>query len=332
MKLCVPIQALDGLDSAVEAHLPAAEYLLFFDTETREVEQVSLADDAPGKKRPPQFDVVLCGSVDRATKEVLAAREILAFGTEAATAAAAIAEFEAAGVRPTTDSKCAGHGHGGCGGKGKDGAGHAHRQGGGCSGHAQEGEQASGCCGGQEHAEGPAGGACGEHAQSDPPGKTHGGRACGGKSGDAAHEAHEAHEGGHGGGCGRCGKHGHGVAGQARAPLHGDASGALRVAVSSQNRRTVTDHAGRCRKFWIYEIFADKVGNKTMLELPIEQTLHASELDNNHPLADAHVLITAGMSPFLYQRLQHAGIRPFVTDESDPDKAVRMLLERVEHA
>ena len=104
---------------------------------------------------------------------------------------------------------------------------------------------------------------------------------------------------------------------------------ALRIAVSSQNRRTVTDHAGRCRKFWVYEIRQNKVDNKTLRELSMEQTLHSAQLGDDHPLDDVHVLITAGMSPYLFQRLQRGGIKPFVTDEADPDKAVQMLLDKV---
>jgi predicted Fe-Mo cluster-binding NifX family protein len=69
-----------------------------------------------------------------------------------------------------------------------------------------------------------------------------------------------------------------------------------------------------------------------LCELTQEQTLHSSPLGDNHPLNDVHVMITAGMSPFLYQRLQRGGIRPFVTEETDPDKAVRMLLEKVAQA
>lgn len=104
---------------------------------------------------------------------------------------------------------------------------------------------------------------------------------------------------------------------------------ALRIAVSSQNRKTVTDHAGRCRKFWVYEVRQNKVHNKTLRELTLEQTLHSAPLGDDHPLDDVHVMITAGMSPFLYQRLQRGGIKGFVTDESDPDKAVQMLLDKV---
>ena len=103
----------------------------------------------------------------------------------------------------------------------------------------------------------------------------------------------------------------------------------LKIAVSSQNRKTITDHAGRCRKFWVYEIRGNKVDNKTLRELSMEQTLHSSSLGDGHPLDDVHVMITSGMSPFLYQRLERGGIKPYVTEESDPDKAVALLLDKV---
>jgi predicted Fe-Mo cluster-binding NifX family protein len=103
----------------------------------------------------------------------------------------------------------------------------------------------------------------------------------------------------------------------------------LRIAVSSQNLKTVTGHAGRCRRFWIYEIRENRLAGRTLCELTPEQTLHSAPLAERHPLAGVHVMITANVTPFLYQRLARAGIRPFVTDEPDPDKALRMLLEKV---
>jgi predicted Fe-Mo cluster-binding NifX family protein len=104
---------------------------------------------------------------------------------------------------------------------------------------------------------------------------------------------------------------------------------ALRIAVSSQDRRTVTGHALRCRRFWVYEIRRNGIDDKTLRELAPDQTLHATELGENHPLDDVHVMITSGMTPFLYQRLRRGGIKPYVTEESEPDRAVRMLLEKV---
>ncbi|MDR1934488.1 MAG: hypothetical protein LBS49_02695 [Candidatus Accumulibacter sp.] len=264
MKLCVPVRVPAGLESCVEPHLPHAEHLLFFDTDTRDIRHVALREHQPDAAGPPRFDAVLCGSVDKATKAALAEKGILAFGTEARTAGEAIAEFEAA-VFPAGRP-----GAGSGGGKGEKG-GH------GCHG--------GGACGGQKHGAGH--------------GHPEGGCACGG------HDRHRD---------------------AFSRKMHADA---LKIAVSSQNRKTVTEHAGRCRKFWVYQIRGNRIDDKTLRELTPEQTLHSSPLGDGHPLDDVHVLISSGMSPFLYQRLQRGGIRPFVTDESDPDRAVQMLLEKV---
>jgi predicted Fe-Mo cluster-binding NifX family protein len=228
MKLCIPVRFPAGLESCIEPHLPNAEHLLFFDTGTREIRHIDLREY---RGEAPQFDVVLCTSVDRATRDALTEKEILAAGTAARTAGEAIAEFE-------TRDRHAGDEHG----QGVKGSGH--------------------------------------------------------------HEAHAV---------------------ISRKML----ADALKIAVSSQDRRTITGHTGRCRRFWVYEIRGNRVDGKALRELTPAQTLHSSPLGNGHPLDDVHVLITAAVSPFLYQRLQRGGVKPFVTEESDPDEAVRMLLEKV---
>jgi len=296
MKLCVPVRVPNGLESCIEPHLPNAEHLVLFDTETREIQHVALREHAESGGEACLFDAVLCGSVDRATKDALVEKGVLAFGTEARTAGEAIAEFEAANPAAPRSGGCGGGSHagGGCckgGGHGNEEA-HGHE-------HGHEG----GCCGGGEG-----------HGKEA-------GHGCGGQGGCGGH-GHEHRDQGGGCGCGGQDRHQDAVARKMR-------SDALRIAVSSQNRKTVTDHAGRCRKFWVYEIRKNKVDNKALRELTLEQTLHSSQLGDDHPLDDVHVLITAGMSPFLYQRLQRGGIKPFVTDEADPDKAVQMLLDKV---
>ena len=101
----------------------------------------------------------------------------------------------------------------------------------------------------------------------------------------------------------------------------------MKIAVTSQNRRTVTEHAGKCRKFWVYEIEEGQVVNKTLLELPIEQSLHQSSLQEPHPLDTVQVLITAGMGPGLQRRLAAKGITALMTAETDPDQAVAAYLQ-----
>lgn len=101
----------------------------------------------------------------------------------------------------------------------------------------------------------------------------------------------------------------------------------MEIAVTSQNRKTITEHAGKCRKFWIYEIQEGSVAGKRLIELPIEQSFHASHHQLAEPLARVNVLITASMGAGLHQRLKQGGILPVITLEEDPDVAVRAFLE-----
>ena len=101
----------------------------------------------------------------------------------------------------------------------------------------------------------------------------------------------------------------------------------MKVAVASQNRKIVTGHAGKCRKFWIYDIEAKAVKNKRLLELPREQSFHEFRGTTLHPLAGVQVLITGGLGEGLARRLAAMGIEGLVTTETDPDRAVAAYLQ-----
>lgn len=297
MKLCIPIRSPNGLESALEPHLPHAEHLLFFDTETRQHSHLALREQAEASGAGVRIDAVLCGSFDRATSAALGRGGIRAFGTDAATAAEAIAEFESGALFLEAEASggCGGHGgEGGCCGGHHHGHEHAH-------GHGEGG----GCgCGGHDKKEGCAG---------------HGG--CGGQGHSGGHGHEDEHEHEDEGGCGD---------GHKLEPVELDLRGAAHVvAVCSQNRKTVTDHAGRCRNFWIYDIKRGQVVGKTLLRLPLEQSFHEMKGQQAHPLDGADVLVTGGMSPALQKRLLARGIKSIVTTETDPDQAVADLLEAV---
>lgn len=99
----------------------------------------------------------------------------------------------------------------------------------------------------------------------------------------------------------------------------------MQIAITSQNRKTITEHAGKCRKFWIYDINQEQIAERRLVELPIEQSFHAS-----HGLPEAltgvEVLISRGMGGNLYQRLISLGIQPLLTDSEDPDQAIADFL------
>ncbi len=96
----------------------------------------------------------------------------------------------------------------------------------------------------------------------------------------------------------------------------------MKIAVTSQNRKTITGHAGKCRKFWVYEVENNTVATKKLLELPIEQSFHESDHAAPHPLDGVNVLIAGGMGMGLQHRLKQKGILAVSTAETDPDQAV----------
>ncbi len=101
----------------------------------------------------------------------------------------------------------------------------------------------------------------------------------------------------------------------------------MKIAVTSQNKREITGHAGRCRKFWIYKVVDGKVGEKTLLELPKEQAFHESHGNHPHPLDDIQVFITGSMGMGLVNRMNAKGIEAIITQEKEPDKAVAAYLD-----
>ncbi|WP_314408047.1 hypothetical protein [Pseudomonas kuykendallii] len=97
------------------------------------------------------------------------------------------------------------------------------------------------------------------------------------------------------------------------------------IGVSSQDGRTVTGHAGRCRRFFL---FGDRGGPMMgTLELTAGQVLHRGPPGADHPLGRIKVLVTAGMRPGLQASLASCGIDVFITDEQSPELAVRRFLE-----
>lgn len=98
----------------------------------------------------------------------------------------------------------------------------------------------------------------------------------------------------------------------------------MKIAVTSQNIRSVTAHAGRCRKFWVYEL--PKGGadiNKQFIELETDETLHTMTSQLPAKLSGITVLITANLGDSLKQKLLKVGVATHLsTDEVTPDIAL----------
>ena len=100
----------------------------------------------------------------------------------------------------------------------------------------------------------------------------------------------------------------------------------MKIAVTSQNRREVTEHAGRCRKFWVFEADGEELIGRELLELAREESFHDSAGDAPHPLDGVDVLIAGSMGAGLRRRMARKGIRAVVTAEKDPERAARLWL------
>ena len=101
----------------------------------------------------------------------------------------------------------------------------------------------------------------------------------------------------------------------------------MKIAVTSQNFRTITGHAGKTRRFIIYETDAD--GNPTeveRLDLPKEMSIHAWP-GGPHPIDVADVLITGGCGDGFVRNMASRGIRVIRTSESDPVTAVKAVID-----
>jgi predicted Fe-Mo cluster-binding NifX family protein len=101
----------------------------------------------------------------------------------------------------------------------------------------------------------------------------------------------------------------------------------MRIAVSSQNYRSITGHAGKSRRFIVYDVTPDQGAEELeRLDLPKEMSMHEYHGDD-HPLfglgLDAIVTNSAG-NGFVH-RLGRRGIRVITTAETDIDTVLAAL-------
>ena len=101
----------------------------------------------------------------------------------------------------------------------------------------------------------------------------------------------------------------------------------MRIAVTSQNFRTVTGHAGHARRFLIFE------GNKAelpteigILDLDAQMVIHGFDKNASHPLDTMGVLITGSAGAGFIRHQAERGVQVVTTSESNPRVAVAAFL------
>ena len=101
----------------------------------------------------------------------------------------------------------------------------------------------------------------------------------------------------------------------------------MRVAVSSQNFRSITGHAGKSRRFLVYNLSPSQAPEEVeRLDLPKEMSLHEYHGDD-HPLfaLGLDAVVTASAGPGFIQRLGRRGIQVIATGETDIARALTAL-------
>ena len=98
------------------------------------------------------------------------------------------------------------------------------------------------------------------------------------------------------------------------------------IAVASQNFRTVTAHAGKTRRFILFEAAADRQPNEVgRLDLPPGMAFHDFQ-GGAHPLDRADVILAASAGEGFVRKMAQRGIVATVTPHADPVTAVRQFV------
>ena len=96
----------------------------------------------------------------------------------------------------------------------------------------------------------------------------------------------------------------------------------MRIAVASQNFRTVTGHAGKTRRFLVFEASPGQPAREVeRFDLPKEMAFHEFRGDGPHPLYSVQAVIAGSMGPGFARRLAGRGITAVATSETDPARA-----------
>jgi len=109
----------------------------------------------------------------------------------------------------------------------------------------------------------------------------------------------------------------------------------MKIAIASDDRKTISAHFGRTRGFVIFEIEGKEIKKQEYRDNTF--TSHARGLEGaNHAinrhgpiieaLKDCQVIISHGMGRRIYDDLKNAGIEVFVTDEIDVKSALNLFI------
>ena len=102
----------------------------------------------------------------------------------------------------------------------------------------------------------------------------------------------------------------------------------MKIAVTSQNFRTITQHAGKTRRFLIFERdpATGEVREMARLDLPKELSMHEFR-GQEHPIFEMDYLIAGSGGQGFIGRMASEGVQVILTAEQDPLTAAQAVAE-----
>jgi len=106
----------------------------------------------------------------------------------------------------------------------------------------------------------------------------------------------------------------------------------MKVAITSDNKSTVSGKADECLKFWVYTIENEKVAEKQFLELKGDQSLHRTFYDSLvepyvHPLFEMDMVLTNEITAQITAKLKEKRTVAFIIDDKDLELTINQLIK-----
>ncbi len=103
----------------------------------------------------------------------------------------------------------------------------------------------------------------------------------------------------------------------------------MKIAITSQNFKTITGHAGKTRRFIIYDDHIAGIATEIdRLDLPKEMSMHENQ-GNSHPIDGVDILITASCGNGFINKMASRDIKVMQTSESNPLMAATNVINGV---
>jgi len=101
----------------------------------------------------------------------------------------------------------------------------------------------------------------------------------------------------------------------------------MKIGFTSQNFKTITGHAGKTRRFLVYEVTEEgTVTELDRIDLPKEMSMHNYRGDD-HPIFELDLLLTGGCGAGFINRLAQYNVRVVATGETSPAETIEKLLK-----